>query len=74
MNKTMDQIQKEFDGQWIFMINCDRDEYGSILSGDVVLHSENRENVIRKMEAYDYEMSLTYVGYAGKIPEGVALL
>ena len=68
MYKTIEQIHIEYDGQWVFMINCDKNEYGSIAGGEVMLHSENRENVIRKMEAYDYEKSLTYLRYAGKIP------
>ena len=74
MYKTMEQIQKEYDGQWVFIINCDTDEYNSIAGGIVVLHSENRDVVFRKMEEYDYENSLTSVRYVGRIPEGVSLL
>ena len=74
MYKTMEQIHTEYDGQWVFMINCVQDEYGSIAGGEVVIYSENRDNVIRKMEAYDFEQSLTYIRYAGKVPEGVSFL
>ena len=74
MYRTMKQIEKEYDGQWVFMINCDENQNGSIIGGEVVLHSENRANVVRNMKAADNRTSLTFVGYVGKIPEGVALL
>ena len=74
MYKTRAQIDREYNGQWVYMINCNRDEYGSIIGGEVVLNSENRDNVVRKMGIYAREQSLTYVGYAGRIPEGVSLL
>ena len=74
MYRTMEQIEKEYDGQWVFMINCNENPNGSIIGGEVVLNSESRSNVIRNMKAADNRVSLTFVGYIGKIPEGVALL
>ena len=74
MYKTMEQIEKEYDGQWVFMINCDENERGTLLGGEVVLHSESRANVVRNMVDADNETSITFIGYIGKIPEGVALL
>ena len=74
MYKTMEQIQKEYDGQWVYLINCFEDEYGSTIGGEVVLHSESRANVVRKMKEADNRTSTTFIGYIGKIPEGVALL
>ena len=74
MYKTIDQIHEEYDGQWVFMINCVEGPYGSIEGGVVVLHSVNRDEVIRRMEEYDYEPSITYFRYAGRIPEGVSIV
>ena len=74
MYQTMEQIEKDYDGQWVFMINCQRNKRGSIIGGEVVLHSENRNNVIRKMKEADNKTSLTFIGYVGKLPEGVAFL
>ena len=74
MYKTMEQIQNEYDGQWVFMINCQENQNGSIIGGEVVLHSESRSNVVRNMKAADNRTSLTFIGYVGRIPEGVALL
>jgi hypothetical protein len=74
MYKTMQQVHTEYDGQWVFMINCLDGEYGSVAGGEVVLHSENRDVVIRGMEKYIYEPSATYFSYAGRIPEGVSVV
>ena len=74
MYKTMEQIHSEYNGQWIFMINCEKSEYGSVAGGEVVLHSEKRDVVIRGMEEYDYETSVTYFRYAGKIPEEISVI
>ncbi len=74
MYKTIEEIHQQYDGQWIFMINCTENENGTVIGGEVVLHSENRDNVIRNMEMYDYEPSMTYFRYAGKIPEGVSVI
>ena len=74
MYQTMEQIHIKFDGQWIFMVNCIEGQFGSIIGGEVVLHSENRDVVIRGMEQYDHEPSMTYFRYAGKIPEGMSVI
>jgi hypothetical protein len=74
MYKPIAQIHTDYDGQWVFMINCNDDEYGSIIGGDVVLHSENRENVVRGMEKYRFEKSMSLLRYAGRIPEGVSVI
>ena len=74
MYKTIDQIHEEYNGQWVFMINCKEGKYGSVAGGEVVLNSENRDVVIRGMEEYDYEPSITYFRYAGQIPEGVSVV
>lgn len=74
MYKSMEQIQKEYDGQWVFMVNCNRSQRGSIVGGEVVLNSESRGKVVRKMNEADNQTSLTFIGYIGSLPEGVALL
>ena len=69
MFKTIEQIHNEYGGQWIFMVNCEEDSYGSVAGGEVVLHSENRDVVIRGMEKFDFEPSVTYFRYAGQVPK-----
>jgi len=74
MYKPIEDIHKEYDGQWVFMINCKEGQYGSIVGGEVVLSSENRDVVIRGMDKYDYEPSMTYFRYAGKIPKEISVI
>ena len=74
MYKTMEQIQKDYDGQWVFMINCAENERGSVIGGEVVLNSESRANVIRKMKEADNGIGLSSIRYVGRVPEGVAYL
>ena len=74
MYKTMEQIEKEYDGQWVFMINCQSNERGTVLGGEVVLHSDKKNDVIGKTREVNNKTSLTFTGYIGKIPEGVAFL
>jgi len=72
--KSIDVIHQEYDGQWVYMINCKEGQYGSIDGGDVVLHNENRDVVIRGMEKYVKEPSMTYFRYAGKIPKDISVI
>ena len=74
MYKTIEQIEKNYNGQWVFMINCIQNEKGRILGGEVVLNSENRNNVIRQMKEADNKISLTSIRYVRNVPEGVAFL
>jgi hypothetical protein len=57
-----------------FMINCKDGVYGTVAGGEVVLHNENRDVVVRNMEQYDHEPSLTYFRYAGQVPEGFSVI
>lgn len=74
MFQDIEEVNKSYDGNWVFMINCREDDTGKIIGGEVVLYSENRDKVLRKMEKYDQEESITYLRYAGKIPKGVSVI
>ena len=74
MFMSIEDIHRKFGGQWVFMINCIKGHRGSVVGGEVVLHSENRDVVIRAMDQYDHEPSYTYFRYAGRIPEGVSVV
>ncbi len=73
MYLTMEEINSKYDGNWVFLINCIEGEYGQIIGGEVVLHSESKAKIIREFSQYDND-SETYLTYAGKIPEGISLL
>ena len=74
MYKTIEQIHNEYDGQWVFLINCMEGEHNSIKGGEVVISSERRDKVLREMTEYKSEKSDTFIFYAGKIPEGVSVI
>ena len=70
----MEQIHEEYNGQWVFLIHCKQNEYGSVIGGEVVLHSEARERVASKMNDYSRNNGVFFLCYAGQVPEGVEVL
>lgn len=74
MFKTINVINEEFNGQWVFLINCEKDDNEAVIGGEVAIHSESRDKVIRGMKDYIMEESETYLRYAGEIPEGVSVI
>ena len=77
MYKTMEQIMEEYDGYWVFMINCDEGDNFSISGGEVVLYNKSRDYVLRNMD-YNWEGrdmdKTTYIRFIGNAPEGTNLL
>ena len=67
-------INQKYDGNWIYMIDCEKDDAGTIIRGKVVLSNESRDNVLRRIGEFEDNTSLSSFRYAGKIPEGVHLL
>ena len=75
MFMSIDEIHKKYDGQWIYAIDCEENDVGTILGGKVVVHSSNREEFMRAMTEYDKNVNtLTYFRYAGKVPADVSYL
>jgi hypothetical protein len=74
MYMKIDEIHKEYGGQWVFAINCMEGQYGETVGGEVVLHSERRDKVIREMDQFKGNPSRSLLLYAGKIPEGVSVI
>ena len=74
MYKTMEQIEKEYDGQWVYLINCKTDELHSVVGGVVALHGKSMNEVLQGMAAYGEKGDSVYVRYIGSLPEGVAIL
>ncbi len=72
--KSIERIHQEYDGKWVFLINCVEGEHHSIAGGEVALSSERRDKVLREMEQYINEPSETLIFYAGNIPKGVSVL
>ena len=70
MYKSIEDIHKEYDGQWVYLTELRVSERGTVIGGEVSAHSESRDNVVMKIIP---EKGI-YVIYAGKIPERVSVI
>ena len=71
MFMTMDEIDMEYDGQWVYLINLKLGD-GTILGGEVAAHNVDRDKVVEIMRKTPD--GGIFIKYAGAIPEGVSLL
>jgi len=46
MYKTMEQIEKEYNGNFVCIANCVTGEYHNVLGGEVVAVSKNKKDVM----------------------------
>ena len=65
---TLEEMEREYPDEWLFIIDCEFSENTELLSGVVVVHSESRADI--------YEASGHYKGgaaiyYTGKLPKGM---
>ena len=74
MYKTMEQINEEYNGQWVFLINCERSEYHSVAGGEVVLSTGTKKEMFQQVETFWGHDSETFLFYAGGPPKGVNFL
>ena len=72
--ETILDINTKYDGEWVYLIDCKESNEGVIMGGEVVLHSPNRDYIIRNMPKYEDVETLTSFRYAGKIPEGISVV
>ena len=70
MYKTIEEIHKEYDGQWVYLINLKVNNRGTVLGGEIAAHNECRDKVIMELKPENG----VYVLYAGKTPEGISIL
>ncbi len=72
MYQTMEEIEKQYDGHWVFMVNCKEGKPYSIAGGEVIAASKNKKQIIELwMEKHD---SNTFFRYVGSIPDGMGVL
>jgi hypothetical protein len=72
MYLTMEEIEKQFDGHWVFMTNCKKGELNEIIGGVVLAYNKSKKPVAALWsEEYDSE---TYFRYIGDIPDGMGVL
>lgn len=72
MYMTIQEIEKKYDGYWVFMVNCKKGELHEIIGGEVLAYNKKKSPVIELWNnEYDSE---TYFRYFGSIPEGMGVL
>jgi succinate dehydrogenase/fumarate reductase-like Fe-S protein len=74
MIETIEIINEKHNGKWVFMVDCEEDEFGSVISGRVALSDEKRLNLFSRLAEYEDNVSLTSFRFAGNIHEGVSIL
>ena len=74
MNKemTMEEIESQFDSEWVLIEDPRTDEGLKILSGRVLHHSKDRDEVYRK--AVSLRPKRSALIYTGEIPEETAVV
>jgi hypothetical protein len=64
---TMKQIEDQFSGEWVLLVNPVQTEDSEIVRGELIFHSKDRSEVYR--EALKRKDDLTAVFYVGSFPK-----
>jgi hypothetical protein len=69
---TFEQIQQNYDGEWVLIAYTETDENLQVVKGEVIAHSANKEEIYQALESnQDRPMAIEYMG---QIPEDVAFI
>ena len=74
---SIEQIEQEYEGQWVIVEETHWNKQGRALAGRVVAHSRDKETVVETGVQYGsrHPKVRLFLFYAGeKIPEGVAVI
>jgi len=69
---TIEEIRSQFESEWILIEDPETGEALDVLSGKVIHHSRDRDEVYRK--AVSLRPKRSAVVYTGEIPEGTAVV
>lgn len=69
---TLEEMESEFDSEWVLVGEPVTDEALNILQGRVLHHSKDRDEVYRK--AVSLRPKRSAIVYTGRIPEGTAVV
>ena len=73
---TYAEIEQRYDGEWVVVINPVQDEDLEVLSGTVIAHSPDRDEMHRQVREYrathDYTRSASLC--FAPVPEGMSIL
>ena len=69
---TIEEIESQFDSEWVLVEDPQTNEALEVLGGRVVHHSKDRDEVYRK--AVSLRPKRSAVVYTGEIPEDTAVV
>jgi len=69
---TVEQIESQFESEWVLIEDPRTDDQLKVLSGRVLHHSKDRDEVYRK--AVTLRLKRSAILYTGKIPEETAVV
>ena len=69
---TMEEIESQFDSEWVLIEDPKTDESLKVLGGRVLHHSKDRDEVYRKAVLFRPKRSALI--YTGEIPEDTAVV
>ncbi len=70
---TVDEINQQFDSEWVLLDDVQSDSANQVLSGRVVIHSKDRDEVYRKLLELPKPRRFA-IFYTGKLPKDAAIV
>lgn len=69
---TFEEIQRNYDGEWVLIAYTETDENLQVIKGEVIAHSNNKEEIYQALElAQDRPLAIEYMG---QVPEDLAFI
>jgi hypothetical protein len=69
---TLQEIEKEFDSEWILVGDPETNESMEVIRGKVLCHSKDRDEVYRR--AIELRPKRSAILYTGKMPPNTAIV
>ena len=66
MYQTMQEIEAQYDGNFVCIVNYKEDEYSDILGGEVIAVNEDKETILDVWA----KTPKSYYRYMGEFPKG----
>ncbi|MCD5417675.1 DUF5678 domain-containing protein [Candidatus Bipolaricaulota bacterium] len=68
----MTEIRKRYRGEWVLIEYTELDDELSVIDGEVIAHSPNREEIYRQLlKTRGKDIAIEYLG---EVPENVAVM
>lgn len=71
---TIQEIESEFDSEWVLIQDPETSEGREVLGGMVLLHSKDRDEVYRMAIAMTQRPKRIAIHFTGEMPEGTAVV